>query len=234
MSLQLAPNIEHILQSAQALVVLAPHPDDEIFGCAGLIQAARTLRMSIYTYVLTDGERCFGELPKNTLQHVRNRRRQESLRAARMLDIAPPQFLDWGDGQLMQRQRTLRRLLQRHASPRVICAAPWHLDGHPDHEAVGEVVHDMAQQGCLQALLYPVWALVDTPRKEVLLNSPHLCTLELTHSFQMRKRHASEIFHSQIQAPRLAPAAFEQPLVNRQQLQAFNAHQEYYWHVAGI
>ena len=44
---------EHVVKGD--LLVLAPHPDDEVIGCGGLIAAHRALGSAVYVVVMTDG-----------------------------------------------------------------------------------------------------------------------------------------------------------------------------------
>ena len=43
------------LPVAQNVLVLAPHPDDEIFGCGGCLALYRRAGVNIHVYVLSDG-----------------------------------------------------------------------------------------------------------------------------------------------------------------------------------
>lgn len=55
--------LPQLLQGSQRLVVVAPHPDDEVLGCGGLIAAARAAGMPVLIIALTDGEQAYPDEP---------------------------------------------------------------------------------------------------------------------------------------------------------------------------
>lgn len=52
-----------LMQGGQRLVVVAPHPDDEVLGCGGLIAAARAAGVPVLIIALTDGEQAYPDEP---------------------------------------------------------------------------------------------------------------------------------------------------------------------------
>ena len=148
-----------LLAANRRLVVVAPHPDDEVLACGGLIalhaaQAGQTLLVAV-----SDGEASHaGSLGWDALQLGR-RRRGESADGLGRLGAPQAQVLRLGmpDGAVVAHAddlfHSLRRVLL--ASDVVVCT--WRLDGHPDHEASGlAAVRACAGTGC--ALLEaPVW-----------------------------------------------------------------------------
>ena len=44
--------------AGRSLMVLAPHPDDETFGCGALIARARAAGSTVTVVIATDGSRC--------------------------------------------------------------------------------------------------------------------------------------------------------------------------------
>lgn len=113
----------------QRVLALAPHPDDEVYGCGGLILLARQSGASVSTLVLTDGcgfRRCVD---------LARRRREESVEAAQILghEVA---FLDFRDRSLRLDATlidALRDWLDRIQPDLVL--APSLTDSHPDHQA---------------------------------------------------------------------------------------------------
>ena len=45
-----------LLSGYERLVVLAPHPDDEVLGCGGLMMQAATAKFNVTVFAVTDGE----------------------------------------------------------------------------------------------------------------------------------------------------------------------------------
>ncbi|MBV5299901.1 MAG: PIG-L family deacetylase [Rhodoferax sp.] len=117
---------------AQAVLVLAPHPDDEVFGCAGAIVGHVRAGVAVAVVVLTDGAG-FGEA---------RLRCAESGAAARLLGYGEPEFWLLPDRGLRYSEELVLRLVERISkagADLVYAPSPWEL--HPDH-----------RQTCLLAL----------------------------------------------------------------------------------
>jgi LmbE family N-acetylglucosaminyl deacetylase len=116
------------------VLVLAPHPDDEVLGCGGTLckHAARGERVVVA--FLTSGELGLKKLPREQARKIRE---AEAKASAKILRIASLEFLrlpDWtsnervADGAL-----GLRRILEREAPPIIYLPHPG--EWHPDHQA---------------------------------------------------------------------------------------------------
>ncbi len=84
--------------SARSVLLLVPHPDDEVVGCAVSIRRARADGARFFALYLTTGVPMRESLwPWQRGEHARRveRRRTEALRAAEFLGIAPAGFCDW-------------------------------------------------------------------------------------------------------------------------------------------
>jgi len=120
------------------VLVLAPHPDDEVFGCGGaLLQAVRS-GAEVRVVVLTDG----------AAQGEAAERREESRAAARQLGLPEPVFwglvdrsLDPADPTLAAR---LEELLATVAPRRLMVPSP--AEVHPDHRALALAVYRVVQR----------------------------------------------------------------------------------------
>lgn len=120
------------LQGWRRLMVVAPHPDDETFGCGGLIARAASQGVAVRVLVLSDGA-LYGEAAV---------REAECLRAARALGLgeAAVEFWRLPDRGLSAQTDLAARL---HAAcrqwvPEVVMApSPWEV--HPDHLAACRV-----------------------------------------------------------------------------------------------
>ena len=114
---------------ARRIGVLAPHPDDEVFGCGGLLTLMRETA-SIRVVVLTNGERQPGQTPTS--------RQQESRNAAECLGIEAPSFWGLPDGHLqtIDLKNPIAEWLNAHQLDLLLCPSPWEV--HPDHRAVAE------------------------------------------------------------------------------------------------
>lgn len=141
------------------LVVLAPHPDDEILACGGLLRRWRAAGQPILLIAATDGEACHGRLPVHARARLAARRRAERQRGLARLLGAPPRHVRLGlpDGDLADHRRDIERALDRLTEPGDLVITTWRADGHPDHQACGEAaVRHCAARG-LRLLQAPVW-----------------------------------------------------------------------------
>ena len=73
-----------LLAGCRRLVVVAPHPDDEVLGCGGLMWTARQARMEVTVLSVSDGEACYPWMDAHVLAKTR---RAELLAATATLGI---------------------------------------------------------------------------------------------------------------------------------------------------
>lgn len=221
-----APSLEQQLRGFRTLAVLAPHPDDEIFGCFGLIRLAQRLGLGVEVHIVSDGERCFGALPAPEEQALREARRQESCQAAALLGYAAPNFWQFGDSQLREQTALIERQLQNHWRADTLCAAPWWHDGHPDHDAVAMSLRKIAApQACVH---YPVWSLIDLERRAQFLAQQGVAAIALAPAERALKRQAAALFETQFSRHQGAAGA----IIRADFLAEFTADHEYYLHAA--
>lgn len=109
---------------ARAALVLAPHPDDETFGCGGAIAAHVGRHEPVRVVVLTDGGGA-GEPAQ---------RQQETCLAAQRLGCAEPDFWALPDRGLVYAEALVQRLVEairRAGADLVYAPSPYEV--HPDH-----------------------------------------------------------------------------------------------------
>lgn len=139
----------------RSLIVVAPHPDDETLGAGGLIHhyAQRQLRVTLIS--VTDGEAACPEI--KDLAQVR---RAELCNALRALSAQEAVVIRLGlpDGQVGKHRPLLAAALRSVALRGCLIVAPFERDGHPDHDAAGEVARQIARQQGLTLATYPIWA----------------------------------------------------------------------------
>jgi LmbE family N-acetylglucosaminyl deacetylase len=128
------------------VLVLAPHPDDEVFGCGGaLVQAAKN-GIPVRVVVLTDGE----------AQGDAETRRTEAREAADRLGLASPEFWGIADRSLQPTDpeiaSRLRDLLTEFAPGLLLM--PSSAEIHPDHRSVALMVYSLVQSAAPGSDLY--------------------------------------------------------------------------------
>ena len=85
----LAPPQAHTVIPATRVLVIAPHPDDEVFGCGGAILRHVADGARVHVRIWTTGG--YGVEPGKKAEYVATRR-SESEAAARVLGYGAPEF----------------------------------------------------------------------------------------------------------------------------------------------
>jgi LmbE family N-acetylglucosaminyl deacetylase len=148
------------LEGAQRAVVVAPHPDDEIIGAAGLVQILRRRGCTVRVIVVSDGGASHPVSQRWPAKRLIAARRAESLRALLRLGVVRHDvtFLDLPDGALLARQAAchgaVHRALRQHGKVDLL-VGPTRGDGHPDHRAVASALRSFP--GAHRSLGYQVW-----------------------------------------------------------------------------
>ncbi len=127
------PTTTSTLPPARSVLVLAPHPDDEVFGCGGSAALYARAGAVVRPHVLTDGG---GHLSGAQRDATVALRREESCRAAQVLGTAAPTFGTWRDRQLGAADDLidhLGELIRATTADVVFAPSPWEV--HPDHRA---------------------------------------------------------------------------------------------------
>lgn len=192
------------LPTATRLVVVAPHPDDETLGAGGAI--ARWADAGGLTLVvsMTDGEACFGEADAD----IAAIRRRELTAALGILDPrASWVHAGLPDGGLAHHVAEMESMLDQLIDADDLVLAPWRLDWHPDHEALGEVTRRVCRQrgATLWSTLF--WGLHHRVPDDLDAHE-HLVALTLTTSEAQRRQAAWKAHGSQQRRmrPVVAPA----------------------------
>lgn len=134
------------------VLLVAPHPDDEVLACGGLLFALAAAGSPVRVIAVTDGEASNpgGSVPPGPLAA---RRAAETVAALRHLGVPAPQRLGLPDGGAESLEEPVAAL-----DADGVLLAPWACDGHPDHEAVGRGCCRAAARSGAVLLEYPVWA----------------------------------------------------------------------------
>jgi LmbE family N-acetylglucosaminyl deacetylase len=147
-------------------LVVAPHPDDETFGCGGLIRLKRAAGIPVRVILLTDGEAVASGLCERP-ETVIAARQREALAACQRLgvDADSVRWLHLPDGRVPhpgqpgfdEAARLLLGEIERCAPGEVYC--PHLHDVHTDHLAATHLTHhalSLWSKPC-SVFHYPVW-----------------------------------------------------------------------------
>lgn len=152
-----------MLLPSAPLLVLAPHPDDEILGCARLMQQAATAGCPLIIVWLTDGSASHGPLTHEERNALVFRRYSEADEGLSALGISPLATYRLGhpDGELEKHAQEARleveRFCQRHNVSTVAVTDAG--DSHPDHRAAHALA--IGLKDIPDLITYPVSARFD-------------------------------------------------------------------------
>ena len=157
------------LLAARSVLVLAPHPDDEVAGCGGtLCQHIRRGARVTVAYI-TDGRLGSLRLQRNDLlgdereafQAELIRIRKTEAAAARILGITELIFLDFRDGELRVSRETIGRVADLLAANRPeVVYLPFPADRHRDHVETARIFSAAASpsRDSCEVYAYELWS----------------------------------------------------------------------------
>ncbi len=127
---------------AGRVLVVSPHPDDEVIGCGGSLALYRRAAAEVLVVMLTDGGGiALDGFVKEEIDDVPGLRREEALRVSRVLDVEVT-FLGLPDGGLPSRAAELKEALSGVIAgfrPEIVYI-PSIIEPHPDHRTAAWAV----------------------------------------------------------------------------------------------
>jgi LmbE family N-acetylglucosaminyl deacetylase len=207
-----AMSLAELVPEGARLVVVAPHPDDEVLGTGALISIAAAAGREILIIAVTDGE---ASHPHHEPSVVKRVRMSERSRALWELGLAANPVLRMGlpDGAVGKHIDALTAQLAQLLGPDDVVFCPWDADGHPDHEATALSVQTLCHTRGLRCFQVPIWGWHwcepnDFPWARAV-------RLDITADTRRRKARALDAFRSQIEDD------LEQPILPAATLEHF-------------
>ncbi len=147
------------------VLVLAPHPDDELLGCGGAIAEGCARRHAMHVAILTDGSMSHPNSSTWPAERLRRTREGEARAATAILGVPPDNLLFLGQKDSCAPHEgaafdaVLQRLCDEIRSRGIgtICAS-WIGDPHGDHGAAAKLATAASRRTGVGHLAYPVWA----------------------------------------------------------------------------
>jgi LmbE family N-acetylglucosaminyl deacetylase len=185
----------HWITGGRPILIVAPHPDDETFGCGGLIAEACAHGEAVHIAVLTDGTRSHPNSPSYPPPRLKALREQEARAAAAVLGVPDGRLHFFGlrDGAAphggAEFDSVVDRLIAliRSAAAATVCAT-WSVDPHPDHVAAHLLAAAAACRSGVRHLAYPIWAWVMPDEHEVPETSIRGIRLDITRHLSVKRR----------------------------------------------
>ena len=189
--------------SQQRVCIFAPHPDDEILGCGGLLQQLAANGNHIILVHVTHGTQSHPNSQIYSPAKLNTIRPQESLEALKVLGIDHQVTiisLDLTDGEVFAQQAQFYKKLAAIIQPDDVLVTPFVHDGHPDHEATGQVVATFAKQQQLACYQVFIWAWHWAEPADNRIPCSHAIKVDLNAEQLQRKTEAIACFKSQIES----------------------------------
>lgn len=147
------------LSPQERLVALAPHPDDEVLACGGLLAMHALGGGECLIVGISAGEASHGESPVWTARGLANARASEREQGLVRLGLSDVEVLRLGfpDGSVSRYPQELLSMLGAILRPGDVVVTTWRLDGHPDHDAVGACAAAVCGDRACRLVEAPVW-----------------------------------------------------------------------------
>lgn len=206
--------MQDIVPPPARLVVLAPHPDDEVLACGGLVALHVAAGGDCLIVAASDGEAADPGLGPTAATRLAATRRAERRHGLLQLgaERVPVRPLSLPDGALACCLDSLEQALQQLLRPGDVLLTTWRDDGHPDHEACGTAAARAAPRCGARLVEAPVWMWHWAEPDDARVPWPRLRALPLAPPVRRRKQQALAAHGSQL-APRVDGRA---PVLGRQ------------------
>lgn len=202
------------------VVVVAPHPDDEVLAWGGLLAMLAARGAQPLVVGVTDGDASHPDSPCWSPDKLAEFRHGEALTGLDRLGIDPPNYLRLSlpDGHVHRHQARLVKSLLEILRPDDVVLSTWATDGHPDHDAAARAVSQACAAIECRHLQSPVWMWHWAVPGDSRVPWAQMRQLRLTPDAQRRKRLALLAHGSQLTAqdsgapPVLSPMAVRRML----------------------
>jgi LmbE family N-acetylglucosaminyl deacetylase len=187
---------------AGRVVIVAPHPDDEVLGPGGLARIAADAGRGVVIVAVTDGGASHPGSPTLDPRQLIAARLGERVTALARLGLHDAQVvrLELPDGGVAGHEAQLRRSLTDLLEPQDLCIATWSGDGHPDHEAVGRAADRASAERGAMLVQFPIWMWHWSFPGDPRVPWARLRRVELPPHVVLAKQSAIDAFATQVRA----------------------------------
>lgn len=148
------------IMTNNSTLILAPHPDDEVFGCGGLIARLVAEGRAPYVVVMTGGGGSHRSCCDVAEKEIATARRRLTRKAMAELGLRPENIyeLDYPDGDIggehPKQEERLRKIIDKIKPDTIL--VPHHGEGWPDHLAARGLGVKLAPKDAV-VYEYSVW-----------------------------------------------------------------------------
>ncbi|HJP17142.1 MAG: hypothetical protein CMD96_06960 [Gammaproteobacteria bacterium] len=145
------------LDDVKKVLVVAPHPDDDVLGCGGTLFVLKERGYYGETIFLTNGKKS-GAVESDEISTTR---RNEALKGSEKLGIKKSHFLGYHDFRLKPDKNAVNFVLSRlnEIKPDMVFT-PFFMENHSDHRATAKILALAANQynGDFLCCCYELWS----------------------------------------------------------------------------
>jgi LmbE family N-acetylglucosaminyl deacetylase len=183
-------------------LIIAPHADDETFGCGGLITQKIRNGTDVFILFLTNGEKSLHSVPESELKQMR---RTSAMNAARVLGVSENNihWMDLPDGSVPRldspefntARDNLMKLIQTLQVDEVF--ATHYLEGWSDHIAAYELALEALKKldQNIDLCVYWVWAWYYLKIKQIVSLPWNKILVLPIHSVFATKKKALQVYY---------------------------------------
>lgn len=148
------------LDNMNNVLIISPHPDDEVFGCGNLIKTLCQKRRAVTLVILSKGE-AISKYSSLTPEEVIYERRKLTIQANAILGLHVDniKWLDFPDGGIANTTHDeIQKLVDiiNEVSPDTIFY-PHPFEGSPDHESASKIIMHITDKLSAVKYYYCVW-----------------------------------------------------------------------------
>ncbi|MDD4712268.1 MAG: PIG-L family deacetylase [Bacteroidales bacterium] len=155
------------LKTSDKILIISPHPDDEILGCGGLIIQMIQQGKEVFIVFMTKGENCKSKIDSKILIAERRKLTNIALNIVR-LSMDHVYFLDFIDGKINfgdPEMEKLKALIDEIAPQTVF--VPHHFEGWNDHVQSNQIIKILIKDKPIKLFEYCVWFWYTMPFSKV-------------------------------------------------------------------
>lgn len=203
----------------ERLVVVAPHPDDEILGSTALLTTLLGEEQRLLMIAVTDGEASHPDSVDCPPDALRQQRPLESRRALDRLGLRSERIvwhrLGLPDSAAASGVDQLEAHLRETLQPTDTVLTTWRHDGHCDHETVGHACAKVTREKGLALIEVPIWAWHWADPEDDRLPWPRARKVPLNDEQLQRKRSAIAAHITQLTPQHSQPAVLTEAILQR-------------------